>query len=62
MNAALRREPGGWTAAVIPLLDETAELLGQDERAAWVRSVREQARRIACAQGVLNITAGAREL
>jgi hypothetical protein len=45
-RAALRREPGGWTAADVPLLDEAAELLGQDERAARVR---EQARRVACA-------------
>jgi hypothetical protein len=52
-RAALRREPGGWTAADVPLLDEAAELLGQDERAGRVRSVCEQARRVACAQGVL---------
>jgi hypothetical protein len=58
-RAALRREPGGWTAADVPLLDEAAELLGQDERAARVR---EQARRVACAQDVLDITAGSREL
>ncbi len=50
---------GGWTAADVPLLDEAAELLGQDERAARVR---EQARRVACAQGVLDITAGSRDL
>jgi hypothetical protein len=58
-RAALRREPGGWTAADVPLLDEAAELLGQDERAAWVR---EQARRVACVQGVLDITAGSCDL
>ena len=58
-RAALRREPVGWTAADVPLLDEAAELLGQDERAARVR---EQARRVACVQGVLDITAGSRDL
>jgi hypothetical protein len=58
-RAALRREPGGWTAADVPLLDEAAELLGQDERAARVR---ERARRVACAQGVLNVIAGSRDL
>jgi DNA helicase IV len=61
-RAALRREPGRWTAADVPLLDEAAELLGQDERAARVRSAREQAQRVACAQGVLDITAGSRDL
>jgi hypothetical protein len=32
-RAALLREPGGWSAADVPLLDEAAELLGQDQRA-----------------------------
>jgi DNA helicase IV len=57
-RAALVREPGGWTVADVPLLDEAAELLGQDERAAQVRSAREQAQRVAYAQGVLDIAAG----
>jgi DNA helicase IV len=57
-RAALVREPGGWTAADVPLLDEAAELLGQDERAARVRAAREQAQRVAYAQGVLDIAAG----
>jgi DNA helicase IV len=56
--AALLREPGGWTAADVPLLDEAAELLGRDERAAQARSAREQAQRVAYAQGVLDIAAG----
>jgi DNA helicase IV len=57
-RAALLREPGGWTTADVPLLDEAAELLGQDERAARARSAREQAQRVAYAQGVLDIAAG----
>jgi UvrD-like helicase C-terminal domain/AAA domain len=57
-HAALLREPGGWTAADVPLLDEAAELLGQDERGARARSAREQAQRVAYAQGVLDIAAG----
>ncbi|MGH3164602.1 MAG: HelD family protein, partial [Trebonia sp.] len=57
-RAALLREPGAWSTADVPLLDEAAELLGQDERAAQARSARERAQRIAYAQGVLDIAAG----
>jgi DNA helicase IV len=57
-RAALLREPGGWSAADVPLLDEAAELLGRDERTARTRSAREQAQRVAYAQGVLDIAAG----
>ena len=57
-RAALLREPGGWSAADVPLLDEAAELLGRDERAGRARSAREHAQRIAYAQGVLDIAAG----
>ncbi len=57
-RAALLREPGGWSTADVPLLDEAAELLGQDERADHARSARERAQRIAYAQGVLDIAAG----
>jgi DNA helicase IV len=60
-RAALRREPGGLTAADVPLLDEAAELLGQDQRAARERSAREQAQRVAYAQGVLDIALGSRD-
>ena len=57
-RAALRREPGGWSSADVPLLDEAAELLGRDERAGRARADRERAQRIAYAQGVLDIAAG----
>jgi DNA helicase IV len=57
-RAALLRKPGGWSSADVPLLDEAAELLGRDERAAAARSARERAQRVAYAQGVLDIAAG----
>jgi len=52
----LRRDPrGGWTPADVPLLDEVAELLGEDDRAARRRARRERQREVAYAQGVLDI-------
>jgi DNA helicase IV len=57
-RAVLLRNPGGWSTADVPLLDEAAELLGEDDRADRARSARERARRIAYAQGVLDIAAG----
>ncbi|MEV6306880.1 ATP-binding domain-containing protein [Actinoplanes sp. NPDC051861] len=57
----LRREPGGgWTPADVPLLDEAAELLGEDESAARERAARELRTRLGYAQGVLDITAGSK--
>ncbi len=57
-RALLVREPGGWSPADVPLLDEAAELLGADDRAARAHEEREHARQIAYAQGVLDIDAG----
>jgi len=55
-RALLRRDPrGGWTPADVPLLDEAAELLGEDDRAARRRAKRERQEQIAYAQGVLDI-------
>ena len=55
-RALLRRDPGGgWTPADVPLLDEVAELLGDDDRAARRRARLERQREIAYAQGVLDI-------
>jgi DNA helicase IV len=52
----LRREPrGGWTPADVPLLDEAAELLGDDDRVARQRARRERQQEVAYAQGVLDI-------
>ncbi|TWG14087.1 HelD family protein [Actinoplanes teichomyceticus] len=57
----LHRAPGGgWSPADVPLLDEAAELLGEDDRAARAAAARERARRLAYAQGVLDITAGSK--
>jgi DNA helicase IV len=58
-RALLHREPGGgWTQADVPLLDEAAELLGTDDRAARSREARRRRADVAAAQGVLDILAG----
>ena len=55
-RALLRREAGsGWTPADVPLLDEAAELLGEDDLAARVRAERERRAQVGYAQGVLDI-------
>src|ERR1019366_1462981 len=55
-RAALLREPGAPRApADVPLLDEAAELLGDDDRAARQKRERERLAREAYAQGVLDI-------
>jgi DNA helicase IV len=60
---ALLREPGGgWTAADVPLLDEAAELLGDDDRTLQARARRERRRRIAYARGVLELAYGSRSV
>jgi len=46
-DALLRPADGGWTPADVPLLDEAAELLGEDDRAARARGERQRRRRIA---------------
>ncbi|MFY1668339.1 HelD family protein [Plantactinospora sp. WMMB334] len=62
-RAALRREPrGGWSPADIPLLDEAAELLGEDDRAAQARAERQRRAEIEYAEGVLEIAAGSRSV
>jgi len=59
----LRREPGGgWTPADVPLLDEAAELLGEDDRAAEELAERLRRVRAAYAQGVLDIMSGSASL
>jgi DNA helicase IV len=53
---ALLREPGAaWTPADVPLLDEAAELLGDDDRAARAAQARQRRREEAYARGVLDI-------
>ncbi|BCJ41397.1 DNA helicase [Actinoplanes ianthinogenes] len=60
-GSLLYRPPGaGWTPADVPLLDEAAELLGDDDRAARAAAARDLATRLSYAQGVLDITAGSK--
>ncbi len=55
-RAALRREAGApWTPADVPLLDEAAELLGEDDGAIRAAEERRRRREEAYAQGVLDI-------
>ncbi|MFD9207216.1 HelD family protein [Streptomyces sioyaensis] len=56
----IRRTSGGWTPADIPLLDEAAELLGEDDSAARAAAEAERQEQIAYAQGVLDLTYGSR--
>ncbi|MFB9239911.1 HelD family protein [Plantactinospora siamensis] len=50
--------PQEWTPADVPLLDEAAELLGEDDRARRAAQERERRRRIAYAEGALEIAKG----
>jgi len=60
---ALLCEPGGgWTAADVPLLDEAAELLGEDDRTIRERARKERRKRIAYARGVLDLAYGSRSV
>ncbi len=59
---AVRRETAltPWTPADVPLLDEAAELLGEDDRAARAAAEAERRERIAYAQGVLDVAYASR--
>ncbi|MGW0603834.1 HelD family protein [Streptomyces sp. NPDC002640] len=59
-DAVRRPVTTGWTVADVPLLDEAAELLGEDERAERDRAARERQARIAYAQGVLDVAYASR--
>jgi DNA helicase IV len=55
-RALMQRDDGAdWTPADVPLLDEAAELLGEDERAARAEKDRRRRLQEAYAQGVLDI-------
>ncbi|MFI1465749.1 HelD family protein [Streptomyces wuyuanensis] len=56
----IRRSGGPWTPADVPLLDEAAELLGEDDSAARAAAEAERARQIAYAQGVLDMSYASR--
>lgn len=51
---------GEWTVADVPLLDEAAELLGEDDSLARAAAEAERRRQIAYAQGVLDLSYGSR--
>ncbi|WP_372408685.1 UvrD-helicase domain-containing protein [Streptomyces luteireticuli] len=57
---AIRRADGPWTPADVPLLDEAAELLGEDDSAARAAAEAERQQQIAYAQGVLDLSYGSR--
>nr|WP_203587057.1 AAA family ATPase [Actinospica acidiphila] len=61
-DAAAVRRPvtRHWTVSDVPLLDEAAELLGEDDRLARDRAERERQRQIAYAQGVLDVSYASR--
>jgi DNA helicase IV len=53
---SLLRDPGSdWTPADVPLLDEAADLLGEDDRAANAAAERRRRAEVAYASGVLDI-------
>ncbi|MEU0393241.1 UvrD-helicase domain-containing protein [Streptomyces sp. NPDC006208] len=56
----IRRAGGPWTPADVALLDEAAELLGEDDSAARAAAEAERARQIAYAQGVLDVSYASR--
>ena len=57
-RAALLRSPDSdWTPADVPLLDEAAELLGEDDRAVRAAAERRRRAQVAYASGVLDIIA-----
>ncbi|MCX2924192.1 HelD family protein [Streptomyces sp. NEAU-W12] len=61
-DAAVIRRPltRHWTVADVPLLDEAAELLGEDDRLVRERADRERQTQIAYAQGVLDVSYASR--
>ncbi|MYW18056.1 AAA family ATPase [Streptomyces sp. SID2955] len=59
-DAVRRPVTRAWTVADVPLLDEAAELLGEDERLARARAERERETQIAYAQGVLDVSYASR--
>ncbi|MEU6595311.1 ATP-dependent DNA helicase [Streptomyces sp. NPDC046881] len=59
-DAIRRPVTRAWTVADVPLLDEAAELLGEDDRAARARAERERETQVAYAQGVLDVSYASR--
>ncbi|MGN5380232.1 HelD family protein [Streptomyces lasalocidi] len=59
-DAIRRPVTRAWTVADVPLLDEAAELLGEDDRFARARAERERETQVAYAQGVLDVSYASR--
>ncbi|MFF0792911.1 HelD family protein [Streptomyces spiralis] len=59
-DAVRRPVTRAWTVADVPLLDEAAELLGEDDRVARARAERERESQVAYAQGVLDVSYASR--
>ncbi|WP_280892677.1 UvrD-helicase domain-containing protein [Streptomyces sp. LBL] len=59
-TAVRRPVTRAWTVADVPLLDEAAELLGEDDRVARFRAERERENQVAYAQGVLDVSYASR--
>ncbi|MEW2293082.1 ATP-dependent DNA helicase [Streptomyces sp. NPDC006743] len=59
-DAVRRPVTRAWTVADVPLLDEAAELLGEDDRLARARAERERETQVAYAQGVLDVSYASR--
>ncbi|MGW0828172.1 HelD family protein [Streptomyces sp. NPDC002845] len=59
-DAIRRPVTRAWTVADVPLLDEAAELLGEDERLARARAERERETQVAYAQSVLDVSYASR--
>ncbi|MEW2259154.1 UvrD-helicase domain-containing protein [Streptomyces sp. NPDC047869] len=59
-DAIRRPVTRSWTVADVPLLDEAAELLGEDDRIARARAERERETQVAYAQGVLDVSYASR--
>jgi DNA helicase IV len=59
-DAIRRPVTRAWTVADVPLLDEAAELLGEDDRWARARAERERETQVAYAQGVLDVSYASR--
>ncbi|MFD4552026.1 HelD family protein [Streptomyces sp. NPDC058466] len=58
---AIRRPvTGEWTTADVPLLDEAAELLGEDDRVARALADQDRRTQVAYAQGVLDVSYASR--
>ncbi len=55
MIAVLRHRSAAWTPADVPLLDELAELLGEDDTETRAKRERGERERLAYAQGVLHV-------